>query len=186
MAHRLLLLSRDNSLNPFLDHQPLVHKGANMATKQAARKTPAKKKATTASKKSVSTRKATAKKKVERHSTKAATKSVKAPRAKRSKAPSRKSRTQRRSPAAALRLKPNERLEKLTVEIEKPKSGDVIVTESLGGSIRVHHTVHPESVATPIPGKTYNDLKRLTPGTHNITVKRSLEPANPVASGSPS
>ena len=57
---------------------------------------------------------------------------------------------------------------------------------ALGGSIRVHHTVHPESVATPIPGKTYNDLKRLTPGTHNITVKRSLEPANPVASGSPS
>ena len=37
----------------------------------------------------------------------------------------------------------------MTVEIEKPKSGDVIVTESLGGSIRVRHTVHPESVATP-------------------------------------
>jgi len=193
MAHRLLLLTPANSLIPFLDHQPLVYKGANMATKQAARRTPAKKKAApskrksgTASKKSVSTRKAAAKKKVERRSTKAATKSGTAPRAKRSKAPSRRSRIQRRSPAASKRLKPNERLEKMTIEIEKPKSGDVIVTESLGGSIRVHHTVHPESMATPIPGKTYNDLKRLTPGTHKISVKRSLEPANPVASGSES
>ena len=157
-----------------------------MATKQVTRKTPAKKKTRMPSKKSVSTRKAAAKKKVERHSAKAAIKSIKAPRAKRSKTPSRRSRTQRRSPAAAKRLKPYERLEKMTVEIEKPQSGDVIVTESLGGSIRVHHTVHLDSVATSIPGKTYNDLKRLKPGTHKITVKRSLEPASPVASGSSS
>jgi hypothetical protein len=73
------------------------------------------------------------------------------------------------------RLKANEHLEKMSVEIEKEKSGDLVVTESAGGTIKVHHTIHPEAEQTPFPGNTYDDLKDLGAGTHEIEVKRTIE-----------
>jgi hypothetical protein len=66
----------------------------------------------------------------------------------------------------------------MTVSIEERNSGDLIVTESGGGSIQVHHTIHPDSMTTPIPGKNYDDLKKLGPGTHELEVERSTRPAS--------
>jgi hypothetical protein len=68
----------------------------------------------------------------------------------------------------------------MAVDIETQKSGDLVVTESAGGTIKVHHTVHPGADQTPIPGTSYDDLKELGAGTHEIEVKRSVEmpPAN--------
>jgi len=80
----------------------------------------------------------------------------------------------------AKRLRPNERMEIMTVTIDEQKSGDLVVTEFGGGSIRVHHTVHPESVTTPIPGTSYKDLKKLGAGTHDISVKRTIGPADAI------
>jgi hypothetical protein len=73
-------------------------------------------------------------------------------------------------------LKSNERLEKMTISIEQGEAGDSIVTESGGGAIQAHHTVHPGEPATPIPGKSYRDLKALGPGSHEIDVVRTFEP----------
>jgi len=142
-----------------------------MARKQVARKTSAKKLARKAGSRAVSRKTAPKKKATRKRTTKVssrhATTSRTAPR-----------KSHRQQPAAQ-RLKPNERLEKMTIEIEKQKSGDLIVTEPIAGSIRVHHTVHPDNRTTAIPGKSYKALKRLREGTHQITVKRRLEPAGP-------
>ena len=59
----------------------------------------------------------------------------------------------------------------MTVSIQPQDSGDLVVTEPVGGSIRVHHTVHPEAESTPVPGKSFEDLQELGPGTHEIDVE---------------
>jgi len=73
------------------------------------------------------------------------------------------------------RLKPTERLEKMNIGIEQGEAGNLIVTESGGGAIQVHHTVHQGELVTPIPGKSYADLKALGPGNHEIEVVRAIE-----------
>ena len=87
------------------------------------------------------------------------------------------SHTKRRRKTEKLRrtLKPTERLEKMTISIERGAAGDLIVTESGGGSIQVHHTVHRGEPVTPIPGKSYDDLKALGTGSHEIDVIKTLE-----------
>jgi hypothetical protein len=65
----------------------------------------------------------------------------------------------------------------MTVTIEQQESGDLIVTESGGGSIQVHHTIHRGAVTTPILGKSYDDLQKLGPGTHEIDIKRISGPS---------
>jgi hypothetical protein len=73
-------------------------------------------------------------------------------------------------------LKPNERLEKMTINIERGEDGELIVTESGGGAIQVHHTVHTGQGVTPIPGNSYDDLQALGPGNHEIEVVRTFQP----------
>jgi len=73
-------------------------------------------------------------------------------------------------------LKSTERLEKMTISIEQGEAADLIVTESGGGAIQVHHTVHPGEPVTLIPSKSYADLKALGPGIHEIEVVRTFEP----------
>jgi hypothetical protein len=58
--------------------------------------------------------------------------------------------------------------------VEEAAAGDLVVTEPVGGTMQVHHTVHPGSETTAIPGKSYDDLKSLGPGTHEIEVERTL------------
>ena len=150
-----------------------------MAMKKTTRKARSKSRVKPPSKKPGSQGKAASKRKATRRRIqKTSRKSAAKPRAKTVRVPTRRSRRHSK------RLKPNEHLEKMTVAIEKQKSGDLVVTESLGGSIRVHHTVHPESVATPIPGKSYKELKKLGPGTHEVSVKRTIDVAHPPAVGS--
>ena len=70
--------------------------------------------------------------------------------------------------------KPTERLEKMTISIEQGESGDLVVTESGGGAIQVRHTVHRDESVTPIPGKSYNVLKALGAGSHEIEIIRTI------------
>ena len=65
---------------------------------------------------------------------------------------------------------------KMTVTIEKPQPGELVVTEPIGGSIQVHHTVHEGAAETPIPGKSYDDLNRLGTGTHEMQVEEKTGP----------
>ena len=67
-------------------------------------------------------------------------------------------------------------MEKMNIGIEKDEDGNLIVTESGGGAIQVHHTIHQGELVTPIPGKSYADLKALGPGNHEIEVVRTIEP----------
>ena len=74
-------------------------------------------------------------------------------------------------------LGPNEYLEKVSLTIEGPDaSGDLVATEEMGGVVRVHHTVHAGAKMTPIPGKSYSDLKKLGEGTHEIEVVKTIAP----------
>ena len=64
-----------------------------------------------------------------------------------------------------------EHVKKMTVSIQPQDSGDLVVTEPVAGSIRVHHTVHPDAESTPVPGKSFDELEELGPGTHEIDVE---------------
>jgi hypothetical protein len=163
-----------------------------------------------AAKKKAGKKKAAAKKKVVRHATKAvgkkkrpAKKAVakkivsqatrpkragkKASLAKQGKAPAGKRKAaSKASPPPAPALQPNQYRDQMSVTIEGPdKSGNIVATESLGGDIRVHHTVHPGETTTPIPGQSYRDLKKLGEGTHEIDVVRSIAPPPGVTSSAP-
>jgi hypothetical protein len=161
-----------------------------MAKKKAAKKraTPkkaAKKTAVQATHKKAATKKKTAaKKKGAKKVAKTASGSTKSKgqtpsqiRRKKAAAPSRKSTPKRARSRAVEAPEAGALLEKRTVTIEPQQSGDLIVTEPAGGSIRVHHTVHPDAETTPIPGKSYADLHELGPGTHEIETKRTIGPA---------
>jgi hypothetical protein len=142
--------------------KPLPKKSAKKAKKTTAKKKVAK----SAARKSV--KKAARAKRPAGSAAKA--KSAKKPRAARKPAA-------RRPRTAAAKLAPNQYVEKMSVSIEVPnKSGDLVVTESLGGAALVHHTVHPGAETTAIPGQSYGDLKKLGAGTHEIEVVRSLPP----------
>jgi hypothetical protein len=91
------------------------------------------------------------------------------------KAASQAKRTRKTTKPRRRTPKPNERLEKMTISIEQGEAGDLIVTESGGGAIQVHHTVHRGEPVTSIPGKSYADLKALGTGSHEIEVVRTLE-----------
>ena len=64
----------------------------------------------------------------------------------------------------------------MAISIEQGEAGDLIVTESGGGAIQVHHTIPPGEPVTPIPGKSYDDLRELGPGRHEIDAVRMFEP----------
>ncbi len=161
-----------------------------MAKKKAAKKKVVAKKKVKPSKKSI-VKKSAAKKKrpakksvVKKASKKASRPKRPATKASRSKAPKKKAPARlRKSPSKLKRssapstLPPNQYLEQMSVTIEGPdKSGDLVATESMGGDIRVHHTVHPDAETTAIPGQSYRDLKNLGEGTHEIEVVRSIAP----------
>lgn len=165
-----------------------------MAKKKVAKKAAAKKKGGKAAKKSP-VKKAASRKKAPRKKASTARGPKKVARLKRpAKKTARPKKAVRKAPPRARKsskpgrpparksvkqesLKPGEHLEKMTVAIEGPdKSGDVVATESLGGSIRVHHTVHPGAETTPIPGKTYDDLKDLGAGEHEVEVVKPVGP----------
>ncbi|MGI8981257.1 MAG: hypothetical protein ACR2FY_18680 [Pirellulaceae bacterium] len=161
-----------------------------MAKKKAVKKTTSKKKSAKPGKRSAAKKKRPAKKPAAKKSVKKASRvkrpAKKAPRAKAakkqaaaraSKSPSKKKRT-----SAAPALKPRQYVEKMSVTIERPdNSGDLVATESLGGAALVHHTVHPGAETTAIPGRSYQDLKKLGEGSHEIEVVKTLPPP-PVAS----
>jgi hypothetical protein len=132
-------------------------------TKKRTTKTGAKPTAKTATKTKVPAKKKAARKVVKKAS--------------RSKQPKKKAPKRSRTPTQ----KPNERLETMAITIEPQESGDLIVTESGGGSIQVHHTVHPDAETTPIPGKSYDDLHELGSGTHEIEIKRTVGPSDAIA-----
>jgi len=138
-----------------------------MARKHTTRSRP-KKTAKPHGKTAMRKRKTVPRKKAVRKQTMAASKSAS------SRTPLRKAKT-RQQTRSSKRPSEKEQLEKMTFQIEKPESGDLVVTEPIGGSIRVHHTVHPESKTTPVPGKSFKALQKLRPGMHEITVKRHLE-----------
>jgi hypothetical protein len=100
-----------------------------------------------------------------------------------SKAASQSKRTRKTTKPRRRTLKPTERLEKMTISIEQSEAGDLTVTESGGGAIQVHHTVHQGELVTPIPGKSYADLKALGPGNHEIEVVRTIEPPRTTSAG---
>jgi hypothetical protein len=78
-------------------------------------------------------------------------------------------------------LASTKRLAKMTISIEQGKAGDLIVSESGGGAIQVHHTVHRGESVTPIPGKSYADLKALGLGSHEIEVVKTFEPPGTIS-----
>jgi len=143
-----------------------------MAKKKAAKKPAAKKKSSSAKKSAV--KKSVAKKKRPAKKSAAAKKAKKTIRPKSKKAaPARKKKAAK--PRAARALKPNQYVEKMAVTIERgEKSGDIVATESLGDAALVHHTVHPGAEATAIPGQSYQDLKKLGEGAHEIEVVKTL------------
>jgi len=141
--------------------------------KKVAKKAASKKKVARA-KKPAAKKKAPAKKAAAKKSVKKVSRMKRpAKKATRAKAPARKA-----SPKKSPQPRPGQRVEKMAVSIEGPnKSGDLAATESMGETIRVHHTVHPGAETTPIPGKSYDDLKRLGPGAHEVDVTRPISPA---------
>jgi hypothetical protein len=161
-----------------------------MAKKKAAKKKVAKKKAAVKKKvaRPAGKRKPPAKKaapkKVAKKAARPKRPMKKAPLAKKGKAPARKRKAaSKASRPPAPGLQPNQYLDQMSVTIEGPdKSGDIVATESMGGDIRVHHTVHPGEASTPIPGQSYRDLKKLGEGTHDIEVVRSITPPPGVTS----
>lgn len=168
-----------------------------MAKKKAAKKTAGKKKVAVKKKvvrhaaKGVGKKKRPAKKAVAKKVVQKATRPKramkKAPLAKKGKAPARKRKAASKASQPPVPvLQPNQYLDQMSVTIEGPdKSGDLVATESLGGDIRVHHTVHPGETTTPIPGQSYRDLKKLGEGTHEIEVVRTIAPAPGVTSSAP-
>ena len=140
-----------------------------MAKKKVTKRGTVKKRAGSAAKKTAPPKKKVPTKK------KAATKVAK--KASRSKRPRKKALKRSRTQT----LKAKERVETMAITIELQESGDLIVTESGGGSIQIHHTVHPDAVTSPIPGKSYDDLRELGPGTHEVEIKRTVGPSDVIA-----
>jgi hypothetical protein len=160
-----------------------------MAKKKAAKKTVAKKKAARPAKKGAAKKKRPAKKAAARRSVKKASrpkrpvKKPARPKAAKKRAATRagKSPARRQRSSASRSLQPKQYREKMAVTIEGPdKAGDLVATESMGGVVQVHHTVHPGAATTAIPGQSYRDLKELGEGAHEIEVVRTLPPL-PVA-----
>ena len=152
-----------------------------MAKKKTVKKAAPKKKAARSAKKSVAKKKASRKKGAAKKSVKKASRLKKpakktSPKSSGKKVPARPRRLppKQKQSSAQESVTPKERLEKMSVTIEGPdKSGDLVATESMFGTIRVHHTVHAGAETTPIPGKSYDDLKRLGAGEHEIDVTQT-------------
>jgi hypothetical protein len=158
-----------------------------MAKKKAAKKSTTKRMAKTTAKKAAPKKKAASKKKAAKKAVKKASRSPKsAKKTARSKKPVQKTPPRSSSPKGirpsdAEALKATQRLEKITITIEPQESGDLVVTESGGGTIQIHHTIHPGADTTPIPGKSYDDLHELGPGTHEIDMERTIGSSDAVA-----
>jgi hypothetical protein len=152
-----------------------------MAKKKAAKtkKKASAKKTKSAPKKKAAVAKKVAKKKGKAKAAKKASRTAKAvskaarPKAVRKKAVKRPAKSKARRKQAQVAA-----VEKMTITVEEQSAGDLVVTEPIGGSIQVHHTIHEGSDTTAIPGKGYDDLKELGPGTHEIEVERTLSPAS--------
>jgi hypothetical protein len=144
-----------------------------MAKKKAAKKARSKK---SVAKKKVATKKKAATRLTRKTKSKRPARKTLPPKSK--NGPARRPTPQRKRSRGGQAVKPAEKLERKTVNIEEQRSGDLVVTEPGGGSIQVHHTVHPGAMTTPIPGTNYDELKKLGPGTHEIEVERSTGPAS--------
>jgi hypothetical protein len=156
-----------------------------MAKKKVAKKTVAKKKAVKPAKKSTAKKKGLAKKAVAKKSVKKAArpkrpvKKAARPKAfkKQTATRAKKSASRKSHASAAPTLQPHQYVEKMSVTIKGPdETGDIVATESLGGVAQVHHTVHPGAETSAIPGQSYQDLKKLGEGAHELEVVRTLSP----------